>query len=70
MVPTSPRDFQRIVGVKLYSASIISEIWSGLCSVMNDILYEKIDHLLTRPIGRPSHQPKVFYESFYFLAKC
>jgi len=35
----------------------------------NDILYEKIDHLLTRPVGRPSHQPKVFYESFYYQAK-
>jgi len=35
----------------------------------NDILYEKIDHLLTRPVGRPSHQPTVFYESFYYQAK-
>ncbi len=35
----------------------------------NDILYEKIDHLLIRPVGRPSHQPKVFYESFYYQAK-
>ena len=34
----------------------------------NDILYEKIEHLLTRPVGRPSHQPKVFYESFYYQA--
>jgi len=35
----------------------------------NDILYEKIDYLLTRPVGRPSQQPKVFYESFYYQAK-
>jgi len=35
----------------------------------NDILYEKIDHLLIRPVGRPSHQPKVFYESFYYQSK-
>ena len=28
-----------------------------------------IEHLLTRPVGRPSHKPKVFYESFTYQAK-
>ena len=29
----------------------------------------KIDHLLTRPLGRPSHKPKVFYESSSYQAQ-
>ena len=28
-----------------------------------------ISHLLTRPVGRPSHKPKVFYESFSYQAQ-
>ena len=30
----------------------------------NEVLTASISHLLTRPVGRPSHKPKVFYESF------
>jgi hypothetical protein len=30
----------------------------------NDALMARIGHLLSRPVGRPSHKPKVFYESF------
>lgn len=29
----------------------------------NDVLLAGISHLLTRPVGRPSYKPKVFYES-------
>ena len=32
-------------------------------------LEREIEHLLTRPVGRPSHQPKVFYHSFQYQAK-
>jgi hypothetical protein len=35
----------------------------------NAVLEREIDHLLTRPVGRPSHQPKVFYHSFQYQAK-
>ena len=35
----------------------------------NAVLERKIGHLLTRPIGRPSHRPKVFYHSFQYQAK-
>jgi hypothetical protein len=28
-----------------------------------------INHLLTRPMGRPSYKPKVFYESFWHQAQ-
>ena len=35
----------------------------------NDVLMASISHLLTRPVGRPSHKPKVFYESFSYRAQ-
>ena len=35
----------------------------------NAVLEREIEHLLTRPIGRPSHKPKVFYHSFQYQAK-
>ena len=34
----------------------------------NNKLYEKIDHLMTRPVGRPSRKPKVFFHSFSYRA--
>jgi hypothetical protein len=35
----------------------------------NAVLEREIEHLLTRPVGRPSHKPKVFYHSFPYQAK-
>ncbi len=35
----------------------------------NAVLEREIEHLLTRPVGRPSHKPKVFYHSFQYQAK-
>ena len=35
----------------------------------NAVLEREITHLLTRPIGRPSYRPKVFYHSFQYQAK-
>ena len=34
----------------------------------NNKLEEKIEHLLTRPVGRPSKKPKVFYHDFEYRA--
>ena len=34
----------------------------------NPVLERKIAHLLKRPVGRPSHQPKKFYASFRYQA--
>jgi len=34
----------------------------------NAVLEREIAHLLTRPVGRPSHKPKVFYHSFRYQA--
>jgi hypothetical protein len=35
----------------------------------NAVLERAIEHLLTRPVGRPSRKPKVFYHSFQYQAK-
>ena len=35
----------------------------------NAVLEREIEHLLTRPVGRPSHKPKVFFHSFQYQAK-
>ena len=34
----------------------------------NNILYDHIEHLLTRPVGRPPHKPIVQYHSFQYRA--
>jgi hypothetical protein len=35
----------------------------------NAVLEWEIEHLLTRPVGRPSYKPKVLYHSFQYQAK-
>jgi hypothetical protein len=35
----------------------------------NAVLEREIEHLLVRPVGRPSYQPKVFFHSFQYQAK-
>ena len=35
----------------------------------NAVLEREIEHFLTRPVGRPSHKPNVFYHSFQYQAK-
>ena len=34
----------------------------------NDVLHREIEHLMTRPVGRPSLKPKVLYHSFMYQA--
>ena len=34
----------------------------------NQVLYREIDHLMTRPVGRPSKKPKVIFHSFSYQA--
>jgi hypothetical protein len=43
--------------------------WYAIRIKANAVLERKIEHLLTRPVGRPSHRPKVFYHSFQYQAK-
>ena len=35
----------------------------------NDALYRDIEHILTRPVGRPSNTPVVWYAGFLYQAK-
>ena len=35
----------------------------------NNLLHKIIEHLTTRPVGRPSFKPKVVYESFMYQAQ-
>lgn len=35
----------------------------------NNRLYDHVEHLMTRPVGRPSLKPKVFYHDFTYRAK-
>ena len=35
----------------------------------NAVLEREIEHLLTRPVGRPAHKPKIFYHSFQYQTK-
>jgi len=41
----------------------------AICIKANAVLERDIEHLLTRPVGRPSRRPKVFYHSFQYRAK-
>jgi hypothetical protein len=34
----------------------------------NDVLYDEIKHLLTRPVGRPSRKPVVWFHDFKYQA--
>ncbi len=34
----------------------------------NNVINEKIEHLLTRPVGRPPKKPRVFYHEFHYRA--
>jgi len=42
--------------------------WYAIRLPANDVLYDRIDHLLTRPVGRPPKKPIVLYESFQYQA--
>jgi len=43
--------------------------WYAVRLPGNKVLYEAVNHLLRRPVGRPSHKPKVFYHSFRYRAE-
>ena len=42
--------------------------WYAIRLPGNKVLYEAVNHLLRRPVGRPSREPKVFYHSFRYQA--
>jgi hypothetical protein len=40
----------------------------AICLPANDVLYDEIKHLLTRPVGRPSRRPFVRFHDFKYQA--
>jgi hypothetical protein len=42
--------------------------WYAIRLPANKVLYEAVNHLLRRPVGRPSREPKVLYHSFRYRA--
>lgn len=44
------------------------DYWYAIRLPGNKVLYEAVEHLLKRPVGRPSREPKVFYHSFRYRA--
>jgi hypothetical protein len=53
---------------ELYAYLEAERFWYAIRLPANDILYDCIDHLLTRPVGRPPKKPIVLYESFQYQA--
>ncbi len=45
------------------------DFWYAIRLPANEVLYRKIEHLMTRPVGRPSYKPKVFHHSFRYQAQ-
>jgi len=43
--------------------------WYAIRLPGNNVLYEAVNHLLRRPVGRPSREPKVLYHSFRYQAR-
>jgi hypothetical protein len=43
-------------------------LWYAIRLPANEKLYERIEHLFTRPVGRPPKKPIVLYESFQYQA--
>jgi hypothetical protein len=54
---------------ELYGFLEAEKFWYAIRLKANAVLEREIAHLLTRPVGRPSHQPKGFYHSFQYQAK-
>ena len=54
---------------ELYGFLEAEKFWYAIRLKANAVLEREIEHLLTRPVGRPPHQPQVFYHSFQYQAK-
>jgi hypothetical protein len=45
------------------------DFWYAIRFLANEVLYRKIEHLMTRPVGRPPYKPKVFHHTFKYQAQ-
>jgi len=53
----------------LYGFLEAEKFWSAIRLKADAVLEREIEHLPTRPMGRPSHRPRMFYHSFQYQAK-
>jgi hypothetical protein len=68
-IPKFFRGDAAFAGPKLLRLLELEEFHYAIRIKANAVLERKIAHLLTRPVGRPSRKPKVFYASFRYQAK-
>jgi len=54
---------------ELYGFLEAEQFWYAIRLKANAVLEREIEHLLTRPVGRPPHRPQVFYHRFQYQAK-
>jgi len=54
---------------EIYEYLKSENFWYAIRLPANEVLYRMIEHLMTRPVGRPSHKPKVFHHSFRYQAQ-
>ncbi len=52
----------------VYSCLEAEDYFYAIRLKANAILHDKIEHLMTRPVGRPPNKPIVIYESFQYQA--
>ena len=53
----------------LLAGFLLAHVLRQLRSARHAVLEREIEHLLKRPVGRPSRKPKVFYHSVEYQAK-
>jgi Transposase DDE domain group 1 len=68
-IPKFFRGDAAFAGPKLLRLLEREAFWYAIRIKANAVLDRKIAPLLKRPVGRPSHKPKVFYASFHYQAK-
>jgi hypothetical protein len=53
----------------MYEYLVDSKVLYAMRIKANNRLYEQVEYLMTRPVGRPSAKPKVFYHDFSYRAR-
>jgi len=67
-IPKFFRGYAAFASPALYRFLETEKFFYAIRLPANQNLQREIEHLLTRPVGRPSKQPKVFYHSFFYQA--
>jgi len=67
-IPKFFRDDAAFANPALYRVLAKAGYHYAIRITANAVLEREIEHLLTRPVGRPSRRPKAFYHSFQYQA--